>query len=61
MRKERRKGYINTFKHSHKKRTDSLEGSLYEATFAAELEFPKVLAPRLLQNLSNVNIKCPVR
>ena len=24
----------------------------------AELEFPKILVPRLFQNLSNVNIEC---
>ena len=29
--------------HSHKKRKDSLEGSLVRVLFAAELEFPKIL------------------
>ena len=44
--------------HSHKKRKDSLEGSLGQVLFAAEHEFPKILVPRLPQNLSNVNIEC---
>lgn len=58
MRKEKRKGYINTFKNSHKEQIDSLEGSMYQASFAAELEFSKIPIPRLLQNLPSVNIKC---
>ena len=45
-------------RHSHKKRKDSLEGSLDRVLFAAELDFPKILVPRLLQNSSNVNIEC---
>ena len=44
--------------HSHKKRKDSLEGSLNRVLLAAELEFPKILVPRLPQHISNVNIKC---
>ena len=32
--------------HSHKKRKDSLEGSLDRVLFAAELDFPKILVPR---------------
>ena len=44
--------------HSHKKRKDSLKGSLGQVLFAAELEFPKILVPRLPQNSSNVNIQC---
>ena len=56
-----------TFNHSHKKRKDlksslksakSLEGSLNRALFAAELEFPKILVPRLPQHTSYVNIEC---
>ena len=43
--------------HSHKKRKDSLEGSLDRVLFATELEFPKILAPRLPQNTQNVNIE----
>ena len=43
---------------SHKKRKYSLEGSLDRVSFAAELEFPKKLVPRLPQNPSNVNIEC---
>ena len=35
---------------SHKKRKDSLEGSLDRVLFAAELEFPKILVPRLHQH-----------
>ena len=46
------------FLHSHKKRTDSLEGSLDRVLFAAELEFPKILVPRLHQHTSNVNMEC---
>ena len=44
--------------HSHKKRKDSLEGSLNRVLLAAELEFPKILVPRLPQHTSNVNIEC---
>ena len=44
--------------HSHKKRKDSLEGSLDRVSFAAELEFLKILVPRLPQHTSNVNIGC---
>ena len=39
-------------------RKDSLEASLNRELFAAELEFTKMLVPRLLQNSSNVNIEC---
>ena len=49
----------NQFQHSHKKRKDSLEGSLGRVLFAAELEFPKILVSRLPQNTSNVNIESP--
>ena len=44
--------------HSHKKRKDGLENSLDPILFAAELEFPKILVPRLPRNTSNVNIEC---
>ena len=44
--------------HSHKKRTDSLEGSLDQVLFAADLEFSKILVPKLPQHISNVNIEC---
>ena len=44
--------------HSHKKRKDSLEGSVDRALSAAELEFPKTLVPRLPQHTSDVNIEC---
>ena len=47
----------HVFNHGHKKRTDSLQGSLVRELFAAELEFPKILVPRLPQNTSNVNIE----
>ena len=43
--------------HSHKKQKDSLDSSLVRVLFAAELEFPKILVPRLTQNTSNVNIE----
>ena len=43
---------------SHKKRKDSLEGSVDRIPFAAELEFPKILVPRLPQNSSNVSTEC---
>ena len=36
----------------------SLEGSLDRVLFAAELEFPKILVPRLPQHTLNVNIEC---
>ena len=44
--------------HNHKTRKDSLEGSLDQVLFAAELEFLKILVPGLLQHTSNVNIEC---
>ena len=44
--------------HSHKKRKDSLEGSLDWVSFAAKLEFPKILVPRLSQHSSNVDTEC---
>ena len=43
---------------SSKKRKDSLEGSLDRVLFAAELEFLKILVPRLPQHTSNVNTEC---
>ena len=46
------------FQHFHKKRKDSLEGSLNRELFVAELEFPKILVPRLPQNTSNINAEC---
>ena len=45
-------------KHSNKKRKDSLECSLDQALLAVELEFPKILVPRLPQHTSNVNTEC---
>ena len=45
-------------KHSHKKRKDSLESSLDRVLLAAELEFPKIIVPRLPQHTLNVNIEC---
>ena len=42
----------------HKKRKDSLEGSLDRVLLATELEFPKILVPRLSQHTSDVNIEC---
>ena len=45
--------------HSYENRNDSLEGSLDRVLFVAELEFPKILVPRLSQNSFNVNIGCP--
>ena len=44
--------------HSHKKRKDSLEGSLERVILAAVLKFPKMLVPRLSQNTLDVSIKC---
>ena len=44
--------------HSHMKRKDSLEGSMDRVLFVAEFEFPKILVPRLPQNLSNENSEC---
>ena len=47
--------------HSHKKRKDSLESSLYWVLFAAELDFLKILVPNLSQHTSNVNIYRKIR
>ena len=40
------------------KKKDSLEGNEDGVLFPAELEFPKTIISRLLQNTSNVNIEC---
>ena len=40
------------------KRKDSLKGSMDRVLFVAEFEFPKILVPRLPQNLSNENSEC---
>ena len=45
----------NRYLHSHKKRKDSLEGSLDRVLLAAELELPKILVPKLSQHTSDVN------
>ena len=45
--------------HSHKKRKDSLEGSLDRVLLATELEFPEILlVPMLHQHTSNVKLEC---
>ena len=44
--------------HIHKKRKDSLEGSLDRVLLTAEREFPMILVPRLPQHTSNVNTEC---
>ena len=46
------------FNHSHKKLKDSLEGSLDRVLLAAELEFTKIIVPRVSQHTSDVNIEC---
>ena len=48
----------NSSYHSHKKRKDSLAGSLDRVLLAAELEFLKILVPRPPQHTLNVNIEC---
>ena len=52
---------LHTFKmwldYSHKKWKDSLDGSLDRVLLATELEFSKMLVPRLPQHTSNVNIE----
>ena len=44
-----------------KETEDSLEGSLDRVLLAAELEFPKILVPKLSQHTSDVNIECAGR
>ena len=51
-------GFYIKSNHSHKKRTDSLEGSLGRVLLAAKLEFPKKLIHRLPQHTSYVNFEC---
>ena len=46
------------FNHSRKKQKDSLEGSLDRVLLEAELEFPKIILPRVSQHTSDVNIEC---
>ena len=43
---------------SHKKREESLEGGLDRILFAAELEFLKIMVPKLTQDTTNVNNDC---
>ena len=50
-----------SYHNSYKKRKDSLEGSLDRVLFAAELEFPKILVPRLPQHTSDVNTECAAK
>ena len=42
---------------SHQNQRDNLEGSLVLVLFVAELDFPKILVPRVPQDTSNVNIE----
>ena len=42
---------------SHHNQGDNLEGSLVLVLFVAELDFPKILVPRVPQDISNVNIE----
>ena len=49
---------IVKWNHSHKKRKDSLEGSLDRVLFAAELKFPTILVPRLPQHTSDLKTEC---
>ena len=46
------------FNHSHKKQKDSLEGILDQLLLVAELEFPKIIVPRVSQHTSDVNVEC---
>ena len=50
--------WLDRSEHSHKKRKDSLEGSLDRVLFVAELEFLTILVPRLPQHTSDVNTEC---
>ena len=52
---------VHCWLHSHKKRKDSLESSLYWFLFVAELDFLKILVPNLSQHTSNVNIYREIR
>ena len=45
---------FNKNNHSHKKGKDSQEDSLDRVLFVAELEFPKILVPRLFYFLFNI-------
>ena len=44
------------FDQSHKKLKDSLEGSMHQVLFAAEIELVKILVTTPSQRTSNVNI-----
>ena len=48
---------LEFLEHNHKKQQDSLEVSLDRVLFAVEIEFLKMLVPRLPENTSNVNIE----
>ena len=47
----------NCNSHNHNKQKDLLEGSLDQVLIPAELDFSKILVPRLFQHTSNVNIE----
>ena len=49
---------MKLFFYSHKKRKNSLEGSLDRILLVVELEFPKILVPMLPQHTSNVKTEC---
>ena len=46
------------FNHSHKKQKDSPESSLDRVLLVAELEFPKIIVPRVSHHTSDVNNEC---
>ena len=45
------------YEYSHHNQRDNMEGSLLLVLFVAELDFPKILVPRLPHDTSNVNIE----
>ena len=47
--------YLILVQHKHMKWKDSLESSLIRVLFAVELDFRKILVPKLPRNKSNVN------
>ena len=47
----------NSWQHSRKKRKDNLEGSLDRVLFAAQLEIPTILVPKIPQHTSKSKCK----
>lgn len=51
-------GFNRNYKFSHKKPKDRLDGILGRVLFVAQPELPKILVPRMPQNITYKNTEC---